>query len=433
MAPWSVERVLQLAPDAASVKAGRALASAAKWPVLGASADAVWGACQGSGKAPYQTVVELAEPAFRCSCPSRKFPCKHAVGLLLLWADGVVGEASAPEWVGTWLAERSERARRAELKAESAKAPDPVAASKRAAQRVDRVSGGVAELSVWLGDQVGRGLGGLERGGRLELSGVAARMVDAQAPGLASGLRRAAQLVGRGKEWPGKLLEELSLLHVLVEAFPRLKELPEALAETVRARLGFVTDTADVREKGVRVTDRWLVAGLVDDEGDQLITRRVWLRGLGTGRAALVLSFAPLGRPLDFSLFPGSVVPGTLAFYPGALPLRALVVEREEPVVAARPYGDSVAVALGSYAAALALDPWVERWPVVLSDVVPASTPETWLLSDVDGDALPLVSGFDPLPLLAVSAGRPLTVAAEWSGAGLRPLSCWDGERPVLL
>jgi hypothetical protein len=239
--------------------------------------------------------------------------------------------------------------------------------------------------------------------------------------------------VGRGEQWPGRLLEELSLLHVLAGAFPRLGELPEALAETVRARLGFVTETADVREKGERVLDNWLVAGLVDDEGDQLVTRRVWLRGLNTGRAALVLSFAPVGRPLDFSLFPGTVVAGTLAYYPGALPLRALVVEREEPVVAASPSGDSVAVALGSHAAALALDPWLERWPVLLGGVVPASTPESWMLSDVDGDALPLVSGFDPLPLLAVSAGRPVTVAAEWSGAGLRPLSCWDGERPVLL
>jgi hypothetical protein len=187
MARWSVERVLQLAPDAAAAKAGRALASASKWPVLGASADAVWGACQGSGKAPYQSVVELAEPAFRCSCPSRKVPCKHAVGLLLLWADGVAAESVPPEWVRAWLAERSERARRAEVRAESSKVPDPVAASKRAAQRVERVAGGVAELSVWLGDQAGRGLGGLERGGRIELAGMAARMVDAQAPGLASG------------------------------------------------------------------------------------------------------------------------------------------------------------------------------------------------------------------------------------------------------
>lgn len=433
MGRWSVEQVLRLAPDAASGKAGRTQASVAKWPLLGASAEAVWGECQGSGKKPYQTVVELAEPAFRCSCPSRKFPCKHALGLLLLWAGGSVDAAGPPEWVGTWLAERAERASRAEKRTESTVRRDPAAASKRAGQRSERVAGGVAELSAWLSDQVGRGLGTLERTGRIELAGVAARMVDAQAPGLAAGLRRASYLVGRGKDWPGRLLEELSLLHVLATAFPRLEELPAPLAETVRGRLGFAVETADVRENGEKVADLWLVAGLVDDEGDQLVTRRVWLRGKNTGRPALVLSFAPLGRPLDFSLIPGSLIPATLAFYPGSLPLRALVIDRDEATPAGPPAGDSVAETLAKYTEALISDPWLERWPVVLSDVVPATLGDGWALSDVDGLALSLARDFDPFPLLAVSGGRPVTLTAEWSAAGLRPLSCWDGERPVLL
>jgi hypothetical protein len=32
-----------------------------------------------------------------------------------------------------------------------------------------------------------------------------------------------------------------------------------------------------------------------------------------------------------------------------------------------------------------------------------------------------------------VSAGAPVTVAGEWSAAGLRPLTCWDGDRAVRL
>src|ERR1700709_2359787 len=110
MGRWSMDQVLRLAPDTASGKAGRAQASVAKWPLLGESEDAVWGGGQGSGKKPYQTIVELAEPAFRCSCPSRKFPCKHALGLLLLWADGQVGPAEAPEGVHAWLQTRGAEA-----------------------------------------------------------------------------------------------------------------------------------------------------------------------------------------------------------------------------------------------------------------------------------------------------------------------------------
>ena len=94
---WSVEQVVALAPDPGSVSAGRAQATATRWTGSGASGAAVWGACRGSGKDPYLACVELAGPAFRCSCPSRKVPCKHALGLLLLWAQGEVASAPEPE------------------------------------------------------------------------------------------------------------------------------------------------------------------------------------------------------------------------------------------------------------------------------------------------------------------------------------------------
>ena len=41
---------------------------------------------QGSAASPYQTGIDLSEPAFQCTCPSHKFPCKHGLGLFLLLA-----------------------------------------------------------------------------------------------------------------------------------------------------------------------------------------------------------------------------------------------------------------------------------------------------------------------------------------------------------
>ncbi len=84
--------MLALAPDPASRRAAAGLARPACWTDAGTAGDLVWGRCAGSGKQPYQTVVDLAGPAYRCSCPSRKFPCKHALALLLTWAGGAVPE-----------------------------------------------------------------------------------------------------------------------------------------------------------------------------------------------------------------------------------------------------------------------------------------------------------------------------------------------------
>ena len=85
----------KLAPDDASIKAALKLARPGPWSETGSTDTLVWGKCQGSGKTPYQVSVDLTGPAVKCSCPSRKFPCKHGLALLLLWVegDGAVAEA----------------------------------------------------------------------------------------------------------------------------------------------------------------------------------------------------------------------------------------------------------------------------------------------------------------------------------------------------
>ncbi|WP_345711501.1 SWIM zinc finger family protein, partial [Kineococcus glutinatus] len=112
---WSPEQVLALAPDASSTAAARKLAVPGPWSETGASAapPGVWGVCAGSGARPYQAVVDLAGPAYRCTCPSRKFPCKHALALLLRWVAGEVPQAAEPaDFAAAWLASRAERAER---------------------------------------------------------------------------------------------------------------------------------------------------------------------------------------------------------------------------------------------------------------------------------------------------------------------------------
>src|SRR5438874_12199129 len=62
---WTTQQVLALAPDASAAKAGQSLASPRPWSELGQDERAVWGLCQGSGKEPYQTQVDLSEPALK--------------------------------------------------------------------------------------------------------------------------------------------------------------------------------------------------------------------------------------------------------------------------------------------------------------------------------------------------------------------------------
>ena len=424
---WDRVRVLALAPDAPSQRAAQSLMSGRAWPLTGAAEPGVlWGECAGSAATPYRTVIDLSGPAYRCSCPSRKFPCKHVLALLLLWADGAVKDdpGGPPGWAATWLAARAAKAGGAPPR-DAAEPRDPKTAARRAEQREARVASGLAELDRWLCDQVRQGLAASQQAGYRHWDDIAARMVDAQAPGLAERLRALASVPHSGPGWDGQLLEEYALIRVLAVAYRRQAGLPAPLRETVRSRIGFSLRQADVLAAGQPARDHWQVLARRDAEQDRIRSRRTWLRGRETGRVALVLSYAAAGQALDESLTVGTGADADLVFYPGAVPLRALVLARDGAVDGPAPEGGTIAGLLAGCAAALAGDPWLDSWPAVL-DVTPARSP-VLAVSDAAGDAVPLHPGAgDCWPLFALSAGRPVTVAGEWTPRGLWPLTAWD-------
>ena len=423
---WDRARVLALAPDASSLRAAQPLADGRCWPLRGAADDdrALWGECLGRGIAPYRTVVDLSGPAYRCSCPSRKFPCKHALALLLLWSEGAVGGGvDPPGWAATWIAGRAAGA--SDTKDPRRPPADPVAALRRAEQREARVATGLTELDRWLCDQVRQGLAVSQRSGYRHWDDIAARMVDAQAPGLSERLRALAAVPYSGPGWDSRLLEEYALLRLLATACREQAGLPPPLRDTVRSRVGFTVRQADVLARAAPVRDHWHVLARRDLDQDRIRTRRVWLRGRDTGRPALVLSFAAVGQSLDDSLTVGTETDADLAFYPAAVPLRALVATRRDACHAGPPPAATITGLLAGYAAALGEDPWLDTWPAVL-EATPARAPAPCLY-DTAGDALPLHPGAgDCWPLFALSGGHPLTMAGEWSPRGMWPLTAWD-------
>ncbi|WP_435974470.1 SWIM zinc finger family protein [Streptomyces sp. Qhu_M48] len=433
----TAEQVLALAPDEASRRAGSRLGAAGPWSGTGRGDGAVWGLCKGSGTRPYRTVVDTTGPAYSCDCPSRKFPCKHALGLLLLQAsDGAAIEESAvPDWAGSWLTARRARAGSTAPTAESASAgspADPEAARRRAERRAARITSGAEELEQRLADLLRGGLASAERSGYGLWEETAARMVDAQAPGLAGRVRELGAIPGSGPGWPVRLLEECALTHLLDRAWLTADRLPLPFATTVRSRVGLT-----VPVDGVPVRDHWLVLAQYDAADARLTTRRIWLHGTTSGRTALVLSYGAAGRAPQLALPVGAVLDGELTPHAGSGRLRAEPGERFVPVAgpAAPPPGGPVGAALDAYGRALGEDPWLDSWPVTLSGVVPTRAEYGWQLADADGrEALPLTPAAQSRPglwrLVALSGGTPVTVFGECGHRGFTPLAAWSPETP---
>jgi hypothetical protein len=433
----TVDQVLGLAPDAGVAKAARGLATAARWQLLGQNSQAIWGDCQGSAASPYETAVDLSGPAFHCSCPSHKRPCKHALALLLLFAahPDAFPSTESPQRVTDWLTGRAQREQqRAEKRAASSSGADLEAQARRTVEREAKVAAGLDELDLWLRDLMRRGLGRVPDQPPGFWESIAARMVDAQAPGLARWLREAGALPSAGTGWQERLMEQVARLFLLMEACRRREQLSPDLQADVRALVGWVMEQDDLlAEAGVR--DLWLVVGQHVAEEGRLRVQRTWLWGEGAGRPALCLSFAAPGQPLESSLVPGTALDASLVFYPSAYPLRALVKQRysAEPMRAFTGYA-TLAAAAQAYAQALACQPWIERFAVALRAAWPVRTDDRWWVRDPDGRAWPITPGWEAgWSLLALSGGCPLPLFGEWDGHDFLPLSAWASDRLVAL
>jgi hypothetical protein len=304
---------------------------------------------------------------------------------------------------------------------------DPGAARRRAERRAERVTAGATELEQRLADLLRGGLASAEQSGYGVWDETAARMVDAQAPGLAARVRELGAIPASGAGWPGRLLEECALLHLLDQGWLRRDRLPEALAATVRSRIGLPAP-AD----GAPVRDRWLVLAQYDTVDAKLTTRRIWLHGAASAATRLLLSYGAAGRAPELSLPVGLALEAELTGHPGSGRARAALGERFGPPAPAafRPPGVSTAEAAARYGEALRDDPWLESVPVTLEQVIPVPDGEMWQLADADADsALPLTRAARSRPglwrLVALSGGSPVTVFGECGHRGFTPLTAW--------
>jgi hypothetical protein len=432
------EQVLALAPDDSSVKAASGLVSDSKWGLLGADDDAVWGECQGSGSKPYRAQVDLAALVSRCSCPSRKFPCKHGLALLLLYSQGNPRFSSAvrPDWVEEWLASRRDRAEKKQKADESAAAQaaaDPAIAAaaraKREGARWKRIEQGTVELQRWIADQFRRGLARFGPEQHKDWLAMAARMVDAQAPGLAPRIQEALELMASGGPRHADVVERLGLLQLVVEGVIRREQLSPSRLADLRAVLGWAPDKEEVTAAGEAVMDNWCVLGMVATERDaKLSERRVWLQGMRSGRQALLQDFAYGGRGWDQGWRHGGQYAATLHFYPGSVPLRAVGTDVQPGGPVPMPVYDDADAAIESASLAFSRNPWLAQVPLVVPSATVMRQEAGWSVRTVAGVFRIEIGDAAAWGLMAFSGGHSVHLMGEWDGHVLRVLSAWDAS-----
>ncbi len=443
----TINKIEALAPDQASLAAAVKIKPGA-WPLLATDSDQAfaWGECQGSGSTPYRVCVEIGDLGYKCTCPSRKFPCKHSLGLMLLLAKSPqsFGSGAIPDWVSDWAARRRPGAAkkpeasdkpRASLDVALGETPEPERDEKaeaRAAQQRERLKAqreesiltGLDELDLWIADRLNRGLAGFMAEASQQCRVLAQRMVDAKASGLATWIDALpSDIFGLPERMRADaVIEALGSLHLLAEAYRRQDKLPELLHHDVRRLVGWAQERQALLDDAtaLRVTATWtVIATHVEVQPDKLRRIETWLMGArdGVSAFAVLIDFVPVATGAGGSaFFPGEIFRGEVVYYPSAAPLRAVLARRGDAPATIPAPTTSLAVALDAYDGRRAAQPWLRQWPMTVSGVA---------CRRHGADGLWLINGEAGVPLhpRQQDDGLVLTGVSLQSMTGL-----WDGR-----
>lgn len=307
------------APNAEAAKNGRALVVKGKFGALGIDADetVIFGECAGSGKEPYRVSCDFAradQPTYRCSCPSRQFPCKHSVGLMFAY---VLKKASFKmAAVPADLAEKREKlATRVEKKKEDADKPKVVnkdALAKKIKTQLD----GLDLLEKLTLDLTRIGIGNMNAKSAREIEDKAKQLGNSYLPGAQAALHRYTKLfsedadagdpknaVARGEAIYSEALDHLARLHALVKQgrayLQKRLDDPDLKPETessIAAWLGHAWQLSELKAAGLLQTDVELIQVAFNTHDDvarqEYIDTGAWMN-LNTGRIQITQNFRP--------------------------------------------------------------------------------------------------------------------------------------------
>ncbi|MEY4538246.1 MAG: hypothetical protein RLZZ306_3 [Bacteroidota bacterium] len=446
---FTEQQIETLAPDSSSLKAGKGLSNANGWLVKEFNQRVLWGEIKGSGSKPYRTQIDLQNIAFKCSCPSFKFPCKHGIGLMLAFAkqQEVFAETDTePDWVKEWINKRTIKAEKkeVEVKETSPDSEDKNSKSKEKRQndRFQQVEGGIAELELWLKDLVRTGFLSLPSKDARFFEQVAARMVDAKATGLAGRVRAFRELnYSQGNDWQGQALRISAELFLLIEAFKNIQNLSEDWQQSIKNLVGWNQSQKEllVNPEAEKIKDNWIILGQEQTENEGITTQRNWLWGISTSRSALILNFGTPFSPLENLVLPGSIIEAELSYFPSVLPHRAVLNSQKRFVekLPENPYLlENWTDAYQVRTTQLAKFPFVQDIPMILKDMRLVLQKKQYILCDNERYFHPISPSWTENKMIALYAhvgNEPTNLAGVFRQDGFYPLGIFDGNNYIML
>ena len=178
------EYIRNSAPNAAAVSNAQKISRQGGFIKLCISEDEtlIFGECKGSGKNPYLTSVDFIgdSPVFRCSCPSRQFPCKHGIAIMYDYLEGkTFQKADVPEDI---LSKREKIAKKAEKAAEAGEKTAPRQNTAAAAKKLQKQREGLRLAEDFVNEILSNGAASVSKASAEQYTQLAKQLGDYYLP-----------------------------------------------------------------------------------------------------------------------------------------------------------------------------------------------------------------------------------------------------------
>lgn len=308
------QSILLLAPNPAAAENGRKLSKKGSFSAHRKTADQTlyWAECAGSGKNPYRVSADFTDPeapVCRCSCPSRQFPCKHALGLLFeILGQKPFETADIPQDIVDKRAKQAARAAKKESAAAMpAKPKKPNAAAQK--KKLDKQLAGLDMAEKMVSELLTAGVGTLSGSSAQSYDKLAKDLGSSYLTGLQTAFSRIALTVRTVQKNPAQAQAAYSeALRVLIALHSTIKKgrvfLQQKLEEgTYSAEdtvlfeaLGGVWKLEDLQAIGAFRENAKLVQLSFDvtyDEAKKEFCERGWWLDTATGQIDQTLNLRP--------------------------------------------------------------------------------------------------------------------------------------------
>jgi hypothetical protein len=313
------QRRLMWQYDAGTAQRAGGLATPQKWRVLAKNDVWIWGHIATGDTFSYNTAVKLDQNTAQCDCPVKKTPCKHQLGLLMLFESQPERfiESELPAWV--------------KLPKSPKPAEDPQTDTAQhtpwvTPERLAAMQEGTQILLQWLEDQLRFGLAPMLDNPQ-PLHALATRLNDAKLGGLSG---RISALTQRWLIEPDPLQALAKLfahLHTVATALQKYDHWPHEVQIPLLRACGVQLPKEKVRMEAQTATDTWCalsVSSAPVADNPTLTMQKIYLWGVNTGHWALAIQYFLSNSQPDQAFRTNAVYSGTVYYYPSAIPFQAL-------------------------------------------------------------------------------------------------------------